>query len=229
MITVIQNFICTKQDRLDLLTKQICKFSTIFDKYNFIVNYGTDINYEKIKNLYTNNIKKLKFFNETKLDWADTISGMLDYVDTPYVLHLVEDAEFFCTRDEFHNCINEYIENDYDYCLLTKIQKYTQQLYIKKYIENEYGYFYLGKDAGHICISIDAIFKTDWFTNRVKEVSLNGRKCMSRINVKKPKTPNFFEGYHDQSYGIKMYKDLKCYIPKKTLLTHSTQVSYQRI
>jgi len=68
MISIVQNFICTKKDRLNLLQEIIPKLSNIFKEYPFYVNYNTKINFELVYSLYKTHIKKLNFFNTLNKD-----------------------------------------------------------------------------------------------------------------------------------------------------------------
>ena len=61
MITVVQNFICTKRKRLELLKSELPNMSKVFKDYEFFVNYGSIENVFEVGQVYEDNIKKLSF------------------------------------------------------------------------------------------------------------------------------------------------------------------------
>ena len=48
MITVVQNFICTIPERLDLVRRNTPKVANVWGDYEFIVNYNHEENFEEI-------------------------------------------------------------------------------------------------------------------------------------------------------------------------------------
>ena len=70
MISIIQNFICTKDARLEIINNNISSLGDVFGEFEFFVNYGTNINLDKIHSLYKHHIPKLNFFNNLEKDWA---------------------------------------------------------------------------------------------------------------------------------------------------------------
>ena len=41
MVSIIQNFICTKPERLEILKNNISKLGEVFKNFEFFVNYGS--------------------------------------------------------------------------------------------------------------------------------------------------------------------------------------------
>ena len=41
MISVVQNFICTRETRLNIIRSEVPKMAKVFKDYNFYINYGT--------------------------------------------------------------------------------------------------------------------------------------------------------------------------------------------
>ena len=56
-VSVIGNFICTKENRLKVLRQQVPVMAEIFEDYDFYINYNTDINLDEVRKLFEDNIK----------------------------------------------------------------------------------------------------------------------------------------------------------------------------
>ena len=63
MITVVQNFICTQEERLDVIRREVPKMSEVFKDYDFFINYASIENVFDVGNVYEDNVKKLIFEN----------------------------------------------------------------------------------------------------------------------------------------------------------------------
>ena len=152
------------------------------------------------------------------------------------------------------NIISEaLLEQSVEYLLLTKIGKYTQSKFVQKQntdihlmpnIGNKniwkrdmmplkYGYLYRGGRSPHKRISTDAIYKTSFFVDRLKEFIPKSREDWTkkridwtdsnagmkyfgpRIPFTDIQQPNFYEGYYDFHNGMKRFSDMKCYVPRK--------------
>ena len=61
MITVVQNFICTQESRLQVIEREVPKMAKVFKDYDFLINYGTIDNVFEVGNIYQDNVKKLVF------------------------------------------------------------------------------------------------------------------------------------------------------------------------
>ena len=133
MISVVQNFICTKDERLQVLRDYLPMIGEVFGDCEFYVNYNTTINLDEIYSLYKKYIPKLNFYNDLSEEWAPVTLALAKQVTTPYTIFLCEDTQIHTTKQEVYNRINEFIELDCDYLLLTKLAKYLQPEYIKGY------------------------------------------------------------------------------------------------
>jgi len=127
MITVVLNFICTHQARLDALKTMFDGWVRVLDDYKFIINYETDINYEAVKSLYETNIKNCVFTNDTKTQWVDKTIEMVKSADTPYIYYLFEDAAFdtIVTKEYFHEMFHEFHKSGAKHLMLGKTDKYS--------------------------------------------------------------------------------------------------------
>tara|TARA_R100001126_G_C4803963_1_gene138358 strand:+ start:40 stop:759 length:720 start_codon:yes stop_codon:yes gene_type:complete len=239
VISIIQNFICTKDARLEIINNNISSLGDVFGEFEFFVNYGTNINLDKIHSLYKHHIPKLNFFNNLEKDWAKVTLALANEINTPYTIFLCEDMVVNASKDKIHKCINEYVDNDYDYLLFTKLHKYLQQEYINGYtpynsnISPGYkklknGYFYLGQHAPHKRLSTDAIYKTDWYKERLQEFIEKRHLCNHDIPIKVLSKPNYYEGYYDFNNGMARFKDLKCYIPDEVIMLEYDTIKENR-
>jgi hypothetical protein len=239
MISIVQNFICTKEERLKILENNLPLIGEVFSEYPFYVNYNTDVNFDMVYSLYQKNIKKLYFYNDLTPEWAPTTLALVNQVETPYTIYLCEDTMIHSSKSKIDNCINEYIENNYDYLLLTKIDKYLAKEYIDGYApwslekspgykKLNNGYFYLGKHSPHKRVSTDAVYRTQWFKERIYEFILYGDQCKHDIPIRDKRKPNFYEGYYDFLNGMARFAELKCYIPDEPIITEFENVKQNR-
>ena len=229
MLSIVQNFICTKDSRLEVVNRNSIKLGETFNDTDFYVNYNSDNkNFESIKNSYKDNVPKMNFYNELIKDWALVTLSLVKEVTTPYVMYICEDMEVNCTKKHMESTLNEFFDNDFDYMFLSKIGPYTQQKFIDGYtpynvIESpgykkmDFGYFYLGKHAPHKRLSMDMVCRTDFFIKTLEEFLIEGEGCTHDIPFRKKHLPNFYEGYYDFNNGMRRFSDLKCYIPSEII------------
>ena len=239
MISIVQNFICTKEERLKVLETNIPKIGELFKDAQFYVNYNTEINFTQVYDLYSKHITNLNFYNDLSDEWAPTTLSLVNKVDTKYTIFICEDAQIHSSYEKIHNCINEFIELDYDYFLLTKLDKYLKDEYINGYTpwnsnqspgykKLKYGYSYMGMYAPHKRVSTDAIYKTEWFKDRLSEFIVNGDTCTHDIPIRDKRKPNFYEGYYDFNNGMQRFGDMMCYIPDEVIMTEFEGVKQNR-
>jgi hypothetical protein len=230
MISIVQNFICTKPERLQVLQKQLPTIGKVFSDVEFFVNYNSTINLEEVYSLYKKHISKLNFYNDLSEEWAPVTLSLVNQVTTPYVIFLCEDTQIHVSKDQVYNRIYEFVELDYDYMLLTKLEKYLLQEYIDGYTpyntnkspgykKLKYGYSYLGKHAPHKRLSTDAVYKTPWYRDRLTEFILNIDQCVHDIPIRDKRKPNCYEGYYDFNNGMARFAELKCYIPNEVIIS----------
>mgnify|MGYP001351892095 FL=1 len=228
MLSIVQNFICTKKERLEVIERNSVKLGEVFKDVQFYINYNSDVNFENVKKSYSKSIPKLNLYNDLTKDWALVTLALMKEVQTPYVMYICEDMEVNCSEDEMWNALNEFMNDDYDLCFLSKIGKYLDEQFINGYTPYndipspgykplEHGYFYLGKHAPHKRVPVDAIFKTKWLIERLEEFLEHGEKCTHDIPFRKRHLPNFWEGYYDFHNGMRRFGDMKCHIPKQVI------------
>jgi len=231
MISIVQNFICTKPERLTVLDDSVRTLTNSFPDSPFFVNYNSTINFDNVYDIYTKYVKQenLNFYNDLTDNWALVTASLLSNVTTPYTIALCEDIVVKSSKEKVKKCINEFIDNDFDYMLISKLHKYLQQEYIDGltpynsiqspgYKKLKDGYFYLGKHAPHKRISYDAMYRTDWYNERILEFIQNHHNCTHDIPIRDIRKPNFYEGYYDFNNGMARFPDMKCYIPDEPIL-----------
>jgi len=229
MLSIVQNFVITKQPRLNAFQKIILDYKKYFNKYKFDVNYNTDINRTEIVKLYMDNITQLNIYGIPDKNWAKVTLYLVEQVTTPYVMYLCEDHELQFEENEFENILQECVDNDIDYVNLTRITKYTYPRYIagedneynenvQPYVKGKYGYFYNAEHAPHKRLSLIAIYKTDFFKKRLLEFLAFKGPVNHDMPIQDIKLPNFYEGYYDFNNGMVRFNGMKCYIPKNPIL-----------
>jgi len=239
MVSIVQNFICTKEERLKVLKDSIISLSNTFPDSEFIINYNSSINLDKVYSLYKDNTKNLKFYNNLEPEWANVTLSLSNEVKTPYLICLCEDMVVKSNREKVDACIKEFIDNDFDYMLLCKLHKYLEPQFINGYTPYNHnkspgykklkdGYFYLGRHAPHKRLSLDALYKTEWWKERLSEFILNHHKCTHDIPIRDIRKPNFYEGYYDFNNGMARFLDLKCYIPDEIIMLEIENVKQNR-
>jgi len=229
MFSLVQNFICTKDSRLEVIKRNSVKLGDTFSDTDFYINYNSDNNnFSIIRDLYKENISKINFYNELTKDWALVTLALVKQVKTPYVMFICEDMEVNCSKEHMESTLSEFFENDFDWMFLSKIGAYTQQKFIDGftpynsipspgYQKMDYGYFYLGKHAPHKRLSMDMMCRTDFFIETLEEFLVKGEHCTHDIPFRKRHLPNFYEGYYDFANGMRRFPDLKCYIPSEVI------------
>ena len=254
-ISVVQNFICNIPERLELVKNNTPVVGEVWGDYEFFVNFNDEDNFEEVYSIYEEHIPKLNFYNNLEKDWARVTLALVEEVETSHVVFLNEDQEFFMTKEDWSNIINEaIIENDVDYILMNKIDKYNKKAYVNGELENpddpssmiikmlwdkypspgykegKHVYFYDGKYAPHKRISVEAVYRTEWFVDRLKEfiqnenivkdkdlVIMNNHDQPIDIPFKKKNLCNFYEGYYDFYNGMARFPDMKCAMAKSDI------------
>ena len=69
MISVVQNFICTIPERLEILKENLPKVGHIWGDYEFFVNFNDTVNLDEVHSLYKEHIPKLNFYNSLEKDY----------------------------------------------------------------------------------------------------------------------------------------------------------------
>ena len=216
MVSVIQNFICTDEKRLEVMLNNLPALGEAFEDYEFYVNFNDTVNLDIVQESYEKNIKKLNFYNNLEKQWAEVTLAMLEEVKTPYMINLCEDQIVHFNSNDLQNVLDEVKELDIDYVNLTKMGKYSKSTF-PGYKECKYGYSYVGSDSPTGRLSTDCMTKVDFWKDRFVEFIQNKHNCPHTIPFPHENIPNYIEGYYDHSIGIRRFKNLKCYIPKQIM------------
>ena len=78
-------------------------------------------------------------------------------------------------KEDWTNIIDEVVNNDIDYCNLTKVNEYGARKY-GGYEEGDYGYFYKGVNSPTKSMSGTAIYKVDLWIERLEYFIANRDK-----------------------------------------------------
>ena len=248
-ISVVQNFICDLPARLDIIEKNTPKIGEVWKDYEFFVNFNSLTNAKEVHQIYKKSIPKLNFYNNLEKDWAGIVLSLVNEVKTPYVIFINEDQQFNMSETEWKNIIKEcFIENNIDYILMNKVDKYNKDPYIDgyfpdsnnitrqfwgqypapSYIKGNSVYFYDGKFARHKRMSVEAVYKTEFFKKRLEEFLLEGENCIHDIPYRHKHMCHFYEGYYDFYNGMHRFIDIKCAIPQKDIILHFEEVKQNK-
>ena len=126
MITVVQNFICTKEKRLNLIQEEVPNMAKVFKDYDFHINYGTIENLFEVVKSYEDSVEKLNFYNNLDPNWGLVTLSLMEEVKTPYTLILCEDYEYRINYDEWTEIVDEFVERDVSYLPIGRLWKYTE-------------------------------------------------------------------------------------------------------
>ena len=217
MISVVQNFICTKKERLKVIEREVPKMSKIFKDYDFYINYATIENVFEVGRIYEDNVKKLTFENNLKANWGEVTLGMVEKVKTPYTLILCEDFEFRITYSKWSRMMEEFVERDVSYMPIGRLWKYTEKTYHGGYESGKDLWLYPATKSPGSSLSVDAIYKTDLLREKLIELQNHPSKRFP-LNLPHHFEDIFHEGYNN---GVTKWGDnVMCAIPKDIILMH---------
>lgn len=217
MISVVQNFICTKKERLKVIEREVPKMSKIFKDYDFYINYATIENVFEVGRIYEDNVKKLTFENNLKANWGEVTLGMVEKVKTPYTLILCEDFEFRITYSKWSRMMEEFVERDVSYMPIGRLWKYTEKKYHGGYESGKDLWLYPATKSPGSSLSVDAIYKTDMLKEKLIELQEYPSRRFP-LNLPHHFEDIFHEGYNN---GVTKWGDnVMCAIPKDIILMH---------
>lgn len=218
MISVVQNFICTRETRLNIIRSEVPKMAKVFKDYNFYINYGTVENLFEVANVYENNVDKLIWENNLTSNWGEVTLGLIEGIKTPYILILCEDFEYRIDYDEWKELVDEFVERDVSYLPIGRLWKYTEEKYHSGYEEGKKLWFYSASKSPGSSLSVDAIYKTELLKERLIELQDYGPQRFP-INL-----PHHFEDIFIEPNGVtKWGNDVLCAIPKDIIIMHKQE------
>ena len=217
MISVLQNFICTKTKRLKVLETESPNMANVFRDYEFFINYNTEKYVDEVYNIYKKNTHKLNFYNNLEDNWGLVTLALLEEIKTPYTLILCEDFEYRVTYDEWNKIMEEAFERDVSYMPIGRLWKYTKEEYWNGYEEGKKLWFYPASKSPGSSLSVDAIYKTDILKERLVELqNYDTRRFPLHL-------PHHFEDIFIEPNGCKLWGDgVLCAIPKDIIIMHNT-------
>jgi len=216
MISVIQNFICTKEKRLNLIRNEVPNMGKIFKDYEFFINYNTKHYLDEVYEIYRKGIDNLNFYNNLEYNWGLVTLSLIEEVKTPYTMILCEDYEYRIDYDNWKEIINEFVEKDGSYMPIGRLWKYTEEKYHDGYQEGEKLWFYSALKSPGSSLSVDAIYKTDLLKERLVELQ-NYEPRRFPVHL-----PHHFEDIFIEPNGVLRWgKDVLCAIPKDIILMHN--------
>ena len=116
MFSLVQNFICTKDSRLEVVKRNSVKLGDTFPDTDFYINYNSENNnFGIIRDSYKENISKINFYNELTKDWALVTLSLVKQVKTPYVMFICEDMEVNCSKEHMESTLSEFFDKDFPF------------------------------------------------------------------------------------------------------------------
>ena len=103
MISLLQNFVVTKQDRLNTLKETLPDIAKYFNDINFYVNYNSKINFKEVYSLYEDNVSDLTFYNDLTKDWGKIVQSMISEIDSKYIFIMPEDYILYNNDESYFN------------------------------------------------------------------------------------------------------------------------------
>mgnify|MGYP001158769520 FL=1 len=218
-ISILQNFIVTKEERLNTLKETLPPIANYFSDIKFYVNYNSKFNFEEVYSLYKNNINDLNFYNDLTMDWGKVVQSMLLEIETDYVFVLPEDFILFNKdTDYFNNLVEEFINYNCTHMIMHRVEDVkcygTNQDYYHLYDSKEYLHLVESDVYPTSCLSSVAIYKKD-FLNDFLNVYNNQVKS-ERFSLA---TPNCYEWFsHDRLSNL--VENQMFAVPKKAVVQH---------
>jgi|TARA_R110000765_G_scaffold104902_2_gene194850 hypothetical protein len=216
MISIVQNFICTKPERLEVLKNETPHMGKIFKDSTFYINYNTSKNLDEVHKIYKDNIIDLNFYNNLEPNWGLVTLSLLKEVTTPYTLILCEDFVYKMDYKYWNNIMKEVIHNNISYMPLGRLWKYNKQEYLRGYEEGNLLWKYNASDSPGSSLSVDALYKTEMLIGKLENlISYNSRRFPLNL-------PHHFEDIYHEPNGVRLWgKDIVCAIPKKEIFIHT--------
>jgi len=220
MITILQNFVIGKQERLDTLANEILPdVADFFSEYDFCINYNSTKNLEIVQSLYEKHVDKLSFYNDLTMDWGKIVQSMLYEVETDYVFMFMEDFKL-CNfdKDYFDGLIKEIVKYDCKFVAMHRIEDVkcygTNKKYFHLYDTKEYIHLVSGDKYPGTSLSSVAIYNKDFLMNYLSYY--NTTKKSDRFPLA---TPNCYEWFSSDSIN-NMFPNERLGIPKRAVIEH---------
>jgi len=223
MISMLQNFVVTKQNRLDTLKETLPDIGKFFD-IDFHVNYNSDVNFQEVYSLYKENVSNLIFYNELLGDWGKIVQSMLSEIKTKYVFIMPED--YILYRDDkeyFNSLIEELNEYDCDHMIMHRVEHTknygTDEKYFHLYEEKE-NLFLCNSDLYPTeCLSSVAIYKKEFLEEFLDYY--NRQPKDNRFSLATPNCYEWFSGGKVSKFSRLNRDTNRLYaMPKKAVVLH---------
>ena len=216
MISIVQNFICTKHSRLELLRQETPKMGEIFKDSEFFINYGSEVNLNNVHSIYKDNISKLNFYNNLEPNWGLITLSLLKEVKTPYTLIFCEDFTYNMDYNYWQDIVKEVIQNDISYMPIGRLWKYTKKEYWGGYENGDLLWKYKASNSPGSSLSVDALYKTDLLIQKLEKL-MNYYPRRFPLNL-----PHHYEDIFLEPNGVLSWGDnIMCAVPKKEILIHT--------
>tara|TARA_Y100001963_G_scaffold83928_1_gene116343 strand:+ start:230 stop:934 length:705 start_codon:yes stop_codon:yes gene_type:complete len=223
MISMLQNFVVTKQERLDTLKETLPDVAKFFD-IDFHVNYNSDINFKEVLSLYEDNVNSLTFYNDLSDDWGKITQSMLSEIDTKYIFIMPEDFILSCDdKDYFNSLVEELDKYDCEHMIMHRIdyvKNYgTDKKYFHLYDEKDYLFLCNSDKYPTSCLSSVAIYRKDFLEQFLE--FYNSQQKPARFSLATPNCYEWFSYNKVAEYSrIGGVKNRLFAVPKESIVKH---------
>ena len=218
MISVVQNFICTKKKRLELLESEVPNMGKVFKDYEFFVNYNIKHHLDEVYEIYRKSISNLNFYNNLEHNWGLVTLSMVEEIKTKYTMIVCEDFEYRIDYDGWNEMMEEFIERDISYMPIGRLRKYTKEEYHDRYEEGKKLWVYSALNSPGSSLSVDAIYKTELLKEKLIDL-MNYQSQRFPVHL-----PHHYEDVFHEPNGVTMWgEDVLCAIPKEIILMHKQE------
>ena len=216
-LSVLQNFVCTSENRIKLIEYNLPAFAKAFNPYPVLVWYDTLQYSKEVKKLYEDNIENLEFFihdgKSTPFDWSATMLDLLSFTDSEYICYLCEDTIIdskILTYEYLNVLLDEMDENNIDHLVLGKVDKYSKPHWHKKSKKTKNLWWYHSLKSPFRSFSCNAIFKRKLF-------QFNAEKTLGR-------GPGLFGLDASMDNNNIRILNIQCAVPRKVTSWHTHEI-----
>jgi hypothetical protein len=202
-VSLFQNFVCTSEERLEVLRNSLPILAKVINPYPVFVNYDTLVNAKEVEELYKEHIENLYFQTDIGKDWAMPIKHFLSISDSERILYLCEDMVFDenYTHEKFNALLDESDSLNSSHLLMGKVIKYMNPDRHSNSTKNKLTWSFHASKSPYRLISCDAVFERNLFESIVSECVGKGLKGLDSFE---------FTGMH--------HRDIICTCPTDPII-----------
>jgi hypothetical protein len=188
-VSLVQNFICTTDFRLNLLKSIVPKWAETLNPYPVVINYDSDINVDEVYSLYDKYFDNLYFQQDIGKEWREPVQDLLNLTDSPYILYLCEDYTFApeLTRERFLSVLDEYKSENCAHLMLTRVRKYTELKWHTNSRKGNHLWLYHSSESPYDSFPAAGLIERNLYKDSLKDapgMGLSGLDHQERSGIK---------------------------------------------